>query len=151
VKEFWQACALALEHGLRLHVRMAPPGHVDFGFHTVFPHCPRCKMGNGERWKTPYSSEEMTCTACGERYVPAETATDERMEPEEWTDLEKVLTAEEYARFMEEWGRRHEKEVEAGVGGLMKRFGLEAEKEVRSREEQSWVRRVLGWIWKGKG
>jgi hypothetical protein len=151
VKGFWQACALALEHGLRLHVRMPPPGHVDFGFHTVFPHCPRCKMGNGAQWETPYSSEETTCAACGERYVPAETATMERMEPEEWTDLEQVLTAEAYAMFMEEWGRRHSTEVEEGVGGLMKRFGLEAEKEVRSREEWSWVRRVLGWIWKGKG
>jgi transcriptional regulator of NAD metabolism len=72
------------------------------------------------------------------------------MEREEWADLDKVLTAEEYAMFMEELRRRHAKEVEEGVGGLVKRWTLEAEEEVTSREERSWVRRVVGWVWTGK-
>jgi hypothetical protein len=59
VLQFQRACGLALEHGLRLHVRMSPPGHVDFGFHTTFPHCPRCKKGNGERWKSPGLDESL--------------------------------------------------------------------------------------------
>ena len=150
VVQFQRACELALEHGLRLHVRMPPPGHVDLGFHTVFPHCPRCKMGNGARWETPYSSEETTCEACGQRYVPAETAAMKEMGREERPELEEVLTAAEYARFMEEWSRRHATEVEEGMGGLMKHFRMKAEEEVRSLEK-SWVRRVLGWVWKGKG
>lgn len=48
LEQFRRACSLALEHGIELRVHMPPPGHVDFGFDTTFPHCPRCKRGTGE-------------------------------------------------------------------------------------------------------
>jgi hypothetical protein len=147
VVQFLSACDVAVEHGIRLHVRMSPPGHVDFGFHTTFPHCPRCKMGNGEEWKSPYSSEVITCEACGFRYVPAETAAMESMDREERPELEAVLSPAEFEHFMVEWRKRHAAEVAGGVDGLLDQFRQKFKEEVAaSAQRRSWRRRAWEWI-----
>jgi hypothetical protein len=151
VAQFHRACALALEQGFRLHVRMSAPGHMDMGFYTTFPHCPRCKKGNGEEWKSPYSSEVTTCAACGQAYVPAEHAAMEEMDERERKELEEVMSAAEYETFMREWRRRHASEVAGGfdgfVDGLFGRLRSELKAEV-AQAPRSWVRRVWRGIWR---
>src|SRR5258708_2964393 len=49
---FVNALSIAISWELPVHVSIGPPGHTDFGYHTVFPHCPRCKTeAPVERWK----------------------------------------------------------------------------------------------------
>ena len=71
---FLQALHVAIAYDLPMHVRLAPPGHYDFGVSTTFPHCPRCKaQAEGEEWQTEYSKEPEKCTVCGQTYIPNET------------------------------------------------------------------------------
>jgi hypothetical protein len=105
LKQFLRACGLALEYGLELHVRMSPPGHVDFGFYSVFPHCPRCKRGTGEQW-TKASTQMITCQTCGMQFIPAENTSSER-EVFERTELKARLSPEEYAAVHNVWLERH--------------------------------------------
>lgn len=105
LEQFRRACGLALEHSIELHVHMSPPGHVDFGFYTVFPHCPRCKRGTGEQW-TQASTQLTTCRTCGMQFVPAENASSEQ-ENSERTELKARLSPEEYAAVHEAWLERH--------------------------------------------
>lgn len=106
VMQFRRACELSAASGIPLYVAMAPPGHTDFGLSTTFPHCPRCKMGTGERWQKQYSTRQTTCRCCGHVFVPAETASTEEdgYEPE---DLERMLPPGEFAALAAEWHRRH--------------------------------------------
>lgn len=87
-------------------MRLSPPGHVDLGWHTTFPHCPRCKKHNGERWETPYSTRPVFCAACGKAYEPAATASAVRAAERERDDLEQLLLPAEYAALRAEWERR---------------------------------------------
>ena len=65
----------AAAHGLPMHVKFTPPGHLDLGIFTVFPHCPRCKAeADLPRWRGAYPREERRCTVCGQLFSPAETA-----------------------------------------------------------------------------
>lgn len=103
--QFRRACGLALKHDIELHVRMSPPGHVDFGFYTAFPHCPRCKRGTGERW-TKASTQLTTCRTCGQQFIPAENASSEQDDAEH-IDLKDRLPPDEYAAIHKEWLERH--------------------------------------------
>jgi hypothetical protein len=88
---FVRAAELAEERDLGLHVSMAPPGHTDFGWYTVFPHCPFCKAAARlERWKRSYPTRLYACHACGTQYPPAETASSTRDDYDR-TDLRDVL------------------------------------------------------------
>ena len=102
------ACELAIRHQIPLHARLAPPGHTDFGFNTTFAHCPRCKMGSGERWQKQYSTNLTTCRCCGQSYVPAETASSSKDEYDDADrDLERQLGPADYAALRDTWHRRH--------------------------------------------
>jgi hypothetical protein len=73
----------AATHDLRMHVDFRPPGHVDLGFRTVFPHCPRCKAeADLPRWRGSYPADQRKCRVCGQRFSPAATASSK---PEELT------------------------------------------------------------------
>jgi len=62
-------------HGLPMHVRFHPPGHLDLGVRTVFAHCPRCKAeADLPRWHGTYPHEKGECRVCGYLFSPAETA-----------------------------------------------------------------------------
>ncbi len=104
VFQFRTACELAIRHGLRLHASMAPPGHTDFGDYTVFPHCPRCMKATGEQW-CKASIEATTCKACGQIFIPADTAS-QSPDPYE-PDLTETLESGAYDALREEWKRRH--------------------------------------------
>jgi hypothetical protein len=155
VGQFRRACARAAKHGIPLHVRLPAPGHVDMGWYTVFPHCPRCKAGNGERWEQSYSSARMACTMCGFEYVPAETASSERLgeraasEASAMGGLERLCSAEELRGLVEAWRRRRAErppdETErllARVGATGARSGEEADEE---DEDGSWMERLKRW------
>ncbi len=68
--EFLSALQVAMVYDLPIHVALLPPGHVDFGFHTIFPHCPRCKA---DPPIGKLDEREVTCPVCGNIYRPAET------------------------------------------------------------------------------
>ena len=72
---FRQAIAASFRLDLALHAEMSPPGHIDFGVYTIFPHCPRCKLeAPVPRWSGRNLSETMTCENCGTAFSPEETS-----------------------------------------------------------------------------
>ncbi len=102
LRHFLAALRAAVGWELPLHVEMAPPGHTDFGWYTVFPHCPRCKAhAPVARWQESYPDEPLDCPACGHRYSPAATHRMERLDEAAWDArrLEYVLGAGEVERF----------------------------------------------------
>src|SRR5215831_14011467 len=63
---FVRAVELAEKHLLPLHVSLSPLGHTDFGFYTVFPHCPFCKAAtHTPHWQRKYPAALYTCHVCG--------------------------------------------------------------------------------------
>ncbi|MGO8673330.1 MAG: hypothetical protein ACLQVD_18465 [Capsulimonadaceae bacterium] len=79
VSEFQAALSLSRKAELELHVEYTPPGHVDFGIHTVHCHCPRCKARAPlAPWQKRYPEEPIDCHVCGYSYSPAETHSSER-------------------------------------------------------------------------
>jgi hypothetical protein len=75
LETFVEALRRAQEHQLSLHVAMGVPGHTDFGYYIVFPHCPNCKAeARIKRWQRHYPTEPYDCPVCATRYVPAEMA-----------------------------------------------------------------------------
>jgi hypothetical protein len=139
VIQFRAACTIAVERGLRLHVLQKPPGHVDMGTRTTFPHCPRCKRGNGEEW-TEYTRTPITCGACGHRYVPAETAASVPDDYEPDDDLEATLSKSEYAALLAQWKARHRGEPPSRLEQLMDEIRLAGEARL-----PRW-KRVWNWL-----
>jgi formylglycine-generating enzyme required for sulfatase activity len=73
VAHFLSALQAALAWELPVHVSVAPPGHTDFGFYTIFPHCPRCKAAASVgRWQESYSEKPYSCKVCGHVFNPNE-------------------------------------------------------------------------------
>jgi hypothetical protein len=71
VFHFCNALKAAVDWDLPLHVAMAPPGHTDMGWYTVFPHCPRCKASAPfKRWQNTYPTTPYKCQVCGHDFVP---------------------------------------------------------------------------------
>ncbi|MCI0683341.1 MAG: formylglycine-generating enzyme family protein [Gemmataceae bacterium] len=96
LRHFLAALRAAIDWELPLHVEMALPGHTDFGWYTIFPHCPRCKAHAPlARWQESYPDESIDCMVCGHRYSPAKTHKEERMDETAWDAqrLENVLGA----------------------------------------------------------
>jgi hypothetical protein len=112
LRAFVRATQLALEHGLSLHVRMAPPGHTDFGFYTIFPHCPTCKAeaADVEPWQAKYPDVARPCHVCGKPFIPVATASSQRMKEEDFdsrSDLRTVLGPERFAAFARKYLLAH--------------------------------------------
>lgn len=77
--EFLRALAVAQERRLPIYVDLAAPGHSDFGWTTIFPHCPRCKAEAPlPRWQESYPKEPIRCPVCETEYSPAATHSSER-------------------------------------------------------------------------
>lgn len=82
-----------------LYVSLAPPGHTDLGWFTIFSHCPRCKAeAPVERWKRKYKDEEIECAICGAKYSPARTHSAVR-DDFELKDLRELLGQPEFEKF----------------------------------------------------
>jgi hypothetical protein len=101
-RHFLNALQAAREQHLPLHVSLAPPGHIDFGWYTVFPHCPRCKAETPlERWQSSYPKEPHSCRVCRHVFIPAEHHKSERYEEEsESNKLEQQMGTEAYWQFV---------------------------------------------------
>jgi hypothetical protein len=76
---FINALYRSLKSNIPLHVNLTPPGHTDFGWYTIFSHCPRCKAeAPVERWKGKCPDNEISCEICGTSFSPAKTRSQER-------------------------------------------------------------------------
>jgi hypothetical protein len=77
--EFAAALQESVLTGAPVTAVLSPPGHVDFGWITTFPHCPRCKAeAPVKRWQNPYSETPLDCPVCGNKFSPAVTYSQER-------------------------------------------------------------------------
>jgi hypothetical protein len=102
LRHFLAALRAAVDWELPLHVAMAPPGHTDLGWYTVFPHCPRCKAhAPVARWQESYSDESIDCEVCGHHYSAAATHKMEPMDLAAWDAgrLENILGATDLEGF----------------------------------------------------
>jgi len=80
IQRFVAALDVAISGYGLLQVALTPPGHTDFGYYTIFCHCPRCKADAGlKRWTGNYPSEPMQCNVCGFEYSPAATVDHRKM------------------------------------------------------------------------
>lgn len=71
-----------------VEVFLQPPGHYDFNWLTIYPHCPRCHAS--ARWADIASRQacanataagfERTCSICGTIYDPGETGSATHMD-----------------------------------------------------------------------
>lgn len=74
LRAFVRILERSIATNIPLSVSVTPPGHADMGWHTVFPHCPRCKAeAPVKRWKRKYPDAEIVCAICGAHYSPAKT------------------------------------------------------------------------------
>ncbi len=131
------AIEVADTRGLKLHVKLLPRGHTDFGIHTVFPHCPFCSAtANVQRWQRRYPSELRSCEVCGTQFSPAETATSERID---WSgdDLRDLLGQEKFEQFARDYLIANGEEPSDADGIVKKTEAKEAERMElwRKREE----------------
>lgn len=102
IRHSLKALAAAIRWELPVHVSLAPLGHTDLGWHTVFPHCPRCKANAlVGRWKESYTKEPHECRVCGHSFIPNERHVSERMELDWDThSLERRLGEAGYEQFV---------------------------------------------------
>ena len=119
VRQFQQACALALAHDIRLHVKLPPPGLTHLGMHATLAHCPRCRKACPEAWDSTRPGRPHKCAACALEYPVTEpTWTEMEGADLELDQLERLLTPDEYRAVCDEWHRRHdEEEAERGARG----------------------------------
>lgn len=102
---FLDAMQRSLSNAIPLHVQLTPPGHVDFGLHTIFPHCPRCRASAPvQRWQASCSEEKCRCEVCGVEYDPNEHSSTTKMELE-WNpiNLKTHLGPEGYEDFLQRY------------------------------------------------
>ena len=131
VPYFRRACEIATSHGFRIHVALAPPGHTDFGYYTVFAHCPRCMRLAGKGWDKA-SPDPTTCDACGHVFVPADTASESKdVEPAAILNEDSA----EYQALRGEWKLRHGGDVTWDpIVGPPNTIALEAQDRAIARE-----------------
>jgi hypothetical protein len=104
---FTRAIDVAEQHNIPLHVELVPLGHTDFGFYTVFPHCPFCKAATRTKlWQRKYPTALCKCHVCSREYSPAETANSEGM-PDEREDLRDLLGPAAFAEFAKKYLMAH--------------------------------------------
>ncbi|HEV2328942.1 MAG TPA: hypothetical protein VGY56_09170 [Verrucomicrobiae bacterium] len=97
---FVKALERSLSTGIPMYVNLAPPGHADFGWYTIFSHCPRCKAEAPlKRWQRKYEDEEIECTVCGAKYSPAKTHSSERDNHQDMRYLRDMLGQVEFEKF----------------------------------------------------
>jgi hypothetical protein len=70
---FLAALDSSIQAGLAMNVSLSPPGHVDFGRKTIFPHCPKCKLELGRFYSAPNDDGSHECDLCGTEFKPSST------------------------------------------------------------------------------
>ena len=146
VPQFRRACELAIKHGIPLHAALPPLGHTDFGTLTTFPHCPRCKKAHGQEWVKEYSKKPTRCRACGNVYVPAETAS-RKEDSYSSEDLKDQLPPEEYERLRAEWERRHQSDPPSFIEKLLSGKANIAEELMKEAAHRPPRKSLLSRLW----
>jgi formylglycine-generating enzyme required for sulfatase activity len=102
IRHFLDALTTAIRWELPVHVSLAPLGHTDFGWYTIFPHCPRCKANAPVgRWEEKYPTTPHKCPACGHSFIPDEHQSSEQEDMDlEAHSLEKQLGEADYEQFV---------------------------------------------------
>jgi hypothetical protein len=99
IDRFLAALETAVKHNLKLHVALAPPGHVDLGWRTVYHHCPRCKV-----WLEPSKIASLCvyCQVCGFQFNPKDTSSSWREDIEDLfgKSLDEQLDKDHYEDFI---------------------------------------------------
>lgn len=104
---FFHALEAVLQHDLKLHVHVPPPGHTDMGFYTVFAHCPRCKAAaDVPRWEEVKSCN-YECTVCGYHYDPKTTYSSESSEYDSNDNSLESMLGDQYDDFVIRYGLLH--------------------------------------------
>jgi hypothetical protein len=99
LKSFLDSIDRSMKFNIPLHVSLTPPGHTDFGWYTIFSHCPQCKAAAPvERWKRKYRDDDIECAICGAKYSPAKTHSAKR---DDWDlkELRAILGQAEFEAF----------------------------------------------------
>lgn len=130
LSDFVRAIDTAIQRNWPLRVELLPPGHVDFGFHTVFPHCPFCHAAAPVAPWTRYPKQIHTCAVCQTQYSPQATASSKRM-PDDDDELRDLLSPEEFSQFAKNYLVAHGETPEAAENIVL---ATEA-KELRRAEE----------------
>ncbi len=100
---FVRASLRAMESQIPLNVQMSPPGHVDCGVRTVFPHCIFCKAALPNR-----DTNLQTCKVCATTFSLDElsssigTRKDTEFRSRDW-DLRELLGKERFPKFAKEY------------------------------------------------
>jgi hypothetical protein len=105
VGHFLGAMKAALQWELPVHVALAPLGHIDLGWYTIFPHCPRCKANAPVgRWRESYADTPHTCEVCGHIFNPNEQHSS-KQDTFDWDayQLDKNLGAQGYQLFVRKY------------------------------------------------
>ena len=152
LNNFVLAIDAALQHDLTLNVEMFPPGHTDFGWHSIFAHCPRCKVGTPlDPWKKT-RSQRLTCGICDLEFDPATTAKRERFPSasSENPSLLKMLGEARYRSFavsyMMREGARRQEANQAVQDFLTPDPEIEKRRQLireKGKRKQQWIRSVL--------
>ncbi|HEU5118490.1 MAG TPA: hypothetical protein VFT74_17910, partial [Isosphaeraceae bacterium] len=102
IRHFLRSLEAAIRWELPVHVSLAPLGHTDFGWTTIFPHCPRCKAtAPVGRWKETYPTDPHECRVCGHVFIPNENHSSVYEEGNPDADrLETPLGKAEYEQFI---------------------------------------------------
>jgi hypothetical protein len=147
LQQFIAAARIAESGTARLHVSMAPPGHTDFGWYTIFAHCPLCKAeAEVERWKRKAPVALYTCEVCGTRYSPAEQASAKHFDYEPGPELREVLGQSRFRGFAHSYlvARGLSEADAAETVNLSEAAAVEGQKNLeRMRREQEALRRYI--------
>ena len=143
---FVKAAEIAEQRELRLHVRLLPLGHTDFGIYTIFPHCPFCKApARTARWRRKYPNATQTCHVCGTGFSPSETASAVRMKLDR-PDLRDLLGDAAFCEFARDYliQQGHAPELAEAIvvateAGNKERERKRQEQAERNRREHQYV------------
>ncbi len=92
IADLLAALNVAFNAGLRLHVRLYPPGRVEGTWWRLVPHCPRCKA--------PWEVGAINCLVCGHVGHPAPDRKRRARGLRPYFPLDRLLGGEQAAKFM---------------------------------------------------
>ncbi len=106
---FLRALTVSIDHEIPLHVSLAPPGHIDLGWRTVFWHCPRCKAGARNYSDEVVDLDQLqNCDVCNFGFVPSHNSSRSRWDwPFQHWSLEQMMGRQEYLEFVRSYLIQH--------------------------------------------
>ncbi len=106
LNRFLTALKSANSNNLNLHVSLAPPGHADIGWRTIWWHCPRCKAGLVPS-KAEQSNDDqyVICQVCSFEFDPKPThsSQSEGIEDVFGKSLDQQLDVTQYDVFVQKY------------------------------------------------